>query len=80
MMELIEIYGTSNPDTIKTMVKMFLRINPNFYSEFTGTYMDIILDKMNRDLNVLKKIGDREEFGIEYSYKRNSHSDLSPGE
>ena len=32
---------------------------PNFYDEFTNEIMDIMLNKMNRMLAVLKKITDR---------------------
>jgi hypothetical protein len=42
--------------------------------------MEILLTRMNKNVNMLKRISDREEFGIQYSYKRTQPGQLSPGE
>ena len=73
LIELIEIYGNSNPEILSTLIKAYIRnyggespqkthaYNFNeFYNDFVKDIMEIAIDRLSRAPNYIKKISDRE--------------------
>lgn len=89
LVELIEIYGHNNEEIVGEIIRGFLKSYGGekdqksaaiFYQDFVSDVMGYSLERLNVIAGVIKKISDREEFGIEYSYKRTVINELSPGE
>ncbi len=70
LLEIVEIYGETNEDIVKIIIKNFTNLSPTLYSDFTEEIMQPMITRMSKNLNVIKKTTDREEFGIQYNYKR----------
>jgi hypothetical protein len=59
---------------------MYVSITPDFYATLTQVILPVLLKKIEDDLRMTKVQTDREEYGINYSYKRLVGHSLSQGE
>ena len=59
---------------------MYAKTVSNFYNFFTDTILPIYLKRADDLIRFTKALTEREEFGVNYSYKRMNGKELSQGE
>lgn len=59
---------------------MYTNTQPDFYKQFTNIVLPIIFKKTEDIIRLMKMQTDREEYGINYNYKRLVGEKLSQGE
>lgn len=64
MLEIIEIYGDTNEDIVKVLVKQWTNLSTSLYGDFVDEVMGPMIGRINKVLGMVKKTTDREEFGI----------------
>lgn len=60
VLEIIEIYGDSNEEIVRVIVKQFVGLSPTLYSDFKDEIIEPLVSRMNKNLGLVKKITDRE--------------------
>lgn len=64
LFEIIEIYGEANGDIVRVIVRNWTNLSGSLYGDFVEEVMGTMIGKMGKCLGMVKKITDREEFGI----------------
>ena len=70
LLELCEIYGQQNGAIVRYIVISYAKTRTDFYSHLTTEIFPVLFKKMEETLRQVKNQTDREEFGINFSYKR----------
>jgi hypothetical protein len=80
LLEIAEVYGASNPELVRGIVREFTNLSPTLYSDFKEEILEPLITRMGKNVTFIKKTTDREEFGATYSYTRAAGRQLSAGE
>lgn len=76
----MEIYGETNPALVQYIINMYAKTLNNFYNIFADTVLPVFLKRADELIRFAKALTEREEFGVNYSYKRMNGKELSQGE
>ena len=59
LLEIVEVYGSTNEDIVKVIVKQWTNLSTTLYSDFVGEIMEPMVAKMGKNLGMVKKTTDR---------------------
>jgi hypothetical protein len=80
LIELCELYGETNPDVVGYIVKHYAASREDFYRHTVNEVLPLVFKKTETTLRGVKNQTDREEYGINFEYKRMIVGQLSMGE
>lgn len=69
LLEIIEVYGSTNEGVVKSIVKQFVNLSNTLYSDFMEEIIQPLIGKLNKSIMLIKRTTDREEFGINTTTK-----------
>lgn len=59
LLEIVEVYGSTNEEIVKVIVKQWTNLSTTLYSDFVGEIMEPMVAKMGKNLGMVKKTTDR---------------------
>lgn len=59
LLEIVEVYGSTNEEIVKVIVKQWTNLSTSLYSDFVSEIMEPMVAKMGKNLGMVKKTTDR---------------------
>jgi hypothetical protein len=59
LFELAELYGETNPEIVRYIIKMYSRTLPSFYQVLTTSILPVLLNRMGENIRKMKNLSER---------------------